>query len=801
MLPVKQNAFHQTLVGLDLVEVPNATRVDIFSQSAVDAFQSCNWESLGYPLTQIFEPAVLLEIALLEGVSLSSLKSLSHRPTGAIVELYERVRMTDEASVNETLNLAACLATVSRFGLATKVLEGIDGKSMTPRHMFEASWLRFLISNRCDGGLGSTAAFEAMQSAAETGHVSPARLLDACSQAVVWHAKRREIDEAQVRWWLTMGVSLANGERELPAATLSAWYRGVAMVPSASGSASETRRYMELAKDHAVEAADSQGRTGDLNAMKTYFESSIKEHMYVSGDLDEAERAGRDLIALDPAWSISYSELADVLECRGDLAGAAELCENAVAIGPPYVSVHLRRAGMLWGRSGNGERAFECYRELLDFLPLGQRALDDIEAMAAVLSVGQLRELRGRISGCAPQRSAPSFRHDPRKSELPIAAVDATDRQVRWSSEPAISAYRHFEHLPAGSGVVVPVPVSATPVALPGLGVFVATFDGSLRLLDESLTKTYWSLKLGAPVYSTPVVDRDRNRIIVASTEGRVVCLDLKGRSCWTADLDLAVYATPTIDCETDLVVFSCFEGFVIGLSVTSGEERFRVSLPRPWHSARSGAAAHRDPYASPVTTVGGDVIVACAEHLVCLSSDGLERWVRGLSASVRSSPAYEAALDVVAATSVDGKCHMVDAKTGRVRDTLSLGGKVTASGAISGGILAICTQDNDAFGINLADRNLVWERSGAGARDHTSISVLPNGDFVVTNQRGNVVSLGRIDGERRWESSQILGLAGHRGAIDSTPSVGSDGHMYCGSYAGWLYHFIFEVEHIWELA
>jgi len=235
-------------------------------------------------------------------------------------------------------------------------------------------------------------------------------------------------------------------------------------------------------------------------------------------------------------------------------------------------------------------------------------------------------------------------------------------------------------------------------------------------------------------------------------------------------------------------------------LSAETGEERLRLDLPEPWAARHGGSAAFRDPYASPISVAGERIMVPCAEQVVCFDVSGRELWTRSVGASVRSSPAYDNVRGVLAVLSIDGTCRLLDGVSGQERARIRLDGKVTASPAISGGILAAATQNGSTYGIDIEEGLIVWERRNSGVRDHTSFTVVETGDFIATNERGNVVSLGREDGRQHWETSQILGLAEQSTELDVTPTPGSDGSMYCASYSGWLYHFGFQREHLWEI-
>ncbi|WP_405590119.1 PQQ-binding-like beta-propeller repeat protein [Streptomyces sp. NBC_01190] len=389
----------------------------------------------------------------------------------------------------------------------------------------------------------------------------------------------------------------------------------------------------------------------------------------------------------------------------------------------------------------------------------------------------------------------PAFRHDPVKSVLPGAVGD----RFRWDGEPVVCGYRRLQHHSAVLGRDVPVPVSATPAVLSGVGVVVASDDGYVRLYDPSLTKVYWERRMDSSVYASLVVDRERRRVVVTATSGLMACFDLRGSLVWSAQSPTPVCATPTVLAGADLLVVPAFASRCLGVRLSSGALVFDRPVPEPWSAAYGGTVAHRDPYASPVVTTEGNAIVCCAEHVLCLAPDGSEVWRQEIGSTVKASPATVHATGEVAVCAVDGRCVFLSVRTGEVRGELFLGGKVTASPAVCGAVLAVGTQNDAVTGIDVHTRQPSWQSQQGAPRSYTGFTVTPAGDFVATSARGNAVCLRAHDGRFLWESSQVLGLADHEPEMDITPVVGDAGDMYCASYTGVVYHFQFRARHAEE--
>lgn len=385
----------------------------------------------------------------------------------------------------------------------------------------------------------------------------------------------------------------------------------------------------------------------------------------------------------------------------------------------------------------------------------------------------------------------PAFRHDPKKAVLVIKGK--VDHSVEWLKEPAVCGYRRLTHRSKSLDQEIPVPVCATPAVVSGAGVLIASYDGRVRFYSRNLDKVFWERRLDSSIYASLIVDPRRRTVVVAATSGLVSCLDLRGNLVWSATAQVPIYATPTVLPTSDILVIAAFHSRCIGLELGTGKKIFDQSLPEPWYSLYGGSAAHRDPYASPAATVSGDAIVCCAEDVLCFAPDGTVRWRQGIGQCIRASPAIVHATEEVAVGTVDGRCIFLNSRTGKKRGEVALGAKITASPAVSGDVLAIGTSDDEAFGLDIRKREIVWNCSRGAPRDHSSFTVMPDGNFIATSSSGNIVGRCRNDGRFLWETSQLLGLPDHDPAMDITPMVGPDGSMYCGSYSGVIYHFRFQ--------
>lgn len=390
-----RNAFHQVMVNMEYEASPDM-KVDLHSNTCMEQFALRPTDRYGYKFVQVFEPSVLNELALLEGCCLSDLEQLAIGKNAALNQLRKEIAEIGAKSVLEAVNLASVLISISRFSLALRIIDDIPTEKLTTRDRFEIAMLHFVIQNRHGNPSGMEKTLAAMKSCSEAGGVPDGRILNAACQAVVWYMKSKAISKELFNWYVTQGVKLAKRTHSespeyIDSASLSAWYRAVAMVPAAKGDGLQTRDYMKKAKATAITAIECSKNVYEQHLLKAYYESTMKEYMYVAKDFKKAEEIATALIELDPVWSISYGELADVYQKFGHLYKAAELYEKAGRMGPPYVGHHLFSAAMLWEQLGKPERALSICLTLFQLSP------DNPSVVTAALKLG--KKLQDRSLG------------------------------------------------------------------------------------------------------------------------------------------------------------------------------------------------------------------------------------------------------------------------------------------------------------------------------------------------------------------------------------------------------------------
>lgn len=382
------------------------------------------------------------------------------------------------------------------------------------------------------------------------------------------------------------------------------------------------------------------------------------------------------------------------------------------------------------------------------------------------------------------------YRHDPRKFFL--GSCDAAATSWAWDVEPVVCGFKKFVHSKNDGATQNAVPVCSTPVIVGGRGTIVGRFDGKISFFNTTLSQEFWSHQLDSPVYSPVVADAASERIFAATTKGNVFCIDLSGKEIWSARLRNPVYATMAIVPGLRLLIAATFNSKCFGLCLDTGRICFEYNLPKPWHSEIDSLCAHRDPYASPLVTKDNAIVFACAEQVVCLTAVGTVSWTFQHGHMLKSSPAYIEETDQIAICGVNGRLVFLDASTGKCRGEVALGSKVVSSPAISGDRIAFGTTDGHCICIDTATQEISWQCDAGGPFDHTSFTTAPDGSFVCLNCRGNIVARTSSSGYFLWETNQQLGLP-ENPKMDTTPMLGLDGKMYCGSYTGCMYQFSFK--------
>jgi tetratricopeptide (TPR) repeat protein len=361
-----------------------------WTRAVCRALAASNFDDLYLFNSQSLEPSVLFEVARDSGIAENDLQSLNYEldgtdgntarsPIGTVQWLVRNIAWAPQI---QRINLAYCLASLVRYQLAHHVLNQVDVHRLRPNEKYLYYVARFMVSNRLEINEGNIETFAAIQQLIEDGAVSDARALSSASFAIVWHDKTSSLNASLHGWFTALGQRLATSMQQTTVFSeqiaLSGFYRAYAMIPARQRDVAATRAAMVLAEQFAEQATPFNQVTEVIatDAKKTVLESSLKEHLYLRADLEAAERTGRELIALDPNWSISYHELAEVLSHAGRNAEALEQYKKALSIGLPRVAFSQYMIAHTLEKLGRRDEALAAYQHTL--------VLDDSNISAGV---------------------------------------------------------------------------------------------------------------------------------------------------------------------------------------------------------------------------------------------------------------------------------------------------------------------------------------------------------------------------------------------------------------------------------
>jgi len=372
---------------------------------------------------------------------------------------------------------------------------------------------------------------------------------------------------------------------------------------------------------------------------------------------------------------------------------------------------------------------------------------------------------------------------------LPIGQIP----DFNWDFEPIVSNYKKITYQNQTMNKEFNVPISATPIIVPGHGVIVCSDEGYIRFFKEDFSEIFWELRAKEDIYSTPIFDSPGFAFIVSTSKGNIFKIDLNGNILWHTNLKNPIYGVGKICYRTNNIYLSGFNQKGHILNNKTGKEKKRIDLPSPWYNNFPTVAGHRDPYAGPALTKEGNVLFTNGEFLTCVSSEGEILWKNNITHIVKSTPAVSFTRDLGILGNVRGEIILFRPETGEILKNIKTNAKIIHSPAISKDIAVIANELGEIFGIDLITCEIKWTYKLNSEMLYTSFTTLPNGNFIFNSKRGNIYCLGQKNGEFLWETSQVLGLEEHEPNMDTTPICGNNGLMYCTSYSGFVYQFRFK--------
>ncbi|MNB58304.1 Tetratricopeptide repeat protein [compost metagenome] len=342
-----------------------------WSRSVCAGLAEQNFDEVPYRVPQLLEPSTLIEVAQRHAIGVDELEFFSYPMDGPVTKVKWLADMLEWAPPVQKLSLAQCLAASCRYRYANQVLTKIPYEALFPDQRVTFHLTRFAIQNRLEMTTSHQQDFTALKALLQAQRMPPSRVLDVCSQAIVWKLKGDSIDDELNKWFIDAGEKaarqIASSDAPVDLVSLSSFYRGLAMVPAARGDVATTRQYMLLAEEYAdaVIRGEKGASIPAREARKTVYESKLKEMLYVARDIESARQVADELIAYDPHWSISYHEAAEIEVKDQQWQRALQRYQQAYDIGFPRVTYSQYMIGACHQQMGNFDQALAAFKDTL----------------------------------------------------------------------------------------------------------------------------------------------------------------------------------------------------------------------------------------------------------------------------------------------------------------------------------------------------------------------------------------------------------------------------------------------------
>lgn len=341
----------------------------------------------------------------------------------------------------------------------------------------------------------------------------------------------------------------------------------------------------------------------------------------------------------------------------------------------------------------------------------------------------------------APRDAWPLFRGDPAQTGVASATLpDKLEELWTFSAKDSIegavaiangvvylgSYDEHLYALDLATGAekwkVKIGPIKAAPSVRDGK-VYVGTVDGLFVCLDAANGGKAWDFTSGGEITSGANFFEDR--VLFASHDEHLYCLDRNGKRLWDFKTDGPMYGTPAV-VEGRTFMAAC-DSILHVIDIKTGKQEAAVNL-----SGQSGATAAvrgdqlyvgnmnnefqaidwkagkvawtfkaaRRPDAFFASAAVNDKLVIVGSRDNCVHAldrkTGTSSWTVRTRNKVDSSPVIDG--DRVYAASADGKLYVLDLASGRELHKITLDDAVLASPAVAGGRLLIGTQKGTLY-------------------------------------------------------------------------------------------------------
>ena len=284
--------------------------------------------------------------------------------------------------------------------------------------------------------------------------------------------------------------------------------------------------------------------------------------------------------------------------------------------------------------------------------------------------------------------------------------------------------------------------------------------------------------------HSRPFVTRDR--IVVGSDRGFVVCLRTDGRELWrfsTRTSSQGVHSSAMV--RNDRVWIGAYDGFVYCRSLADGKGIWERRVGQ-W----IGSSPTLD-FAARYLYIGTEFASGQGGLIALNAETGALLWERKFPNFVHSAPSIDVKHGAVLVGCNDGNCYSVDALSGQIRWQFHTNGEIKAGPVVDDvGTCYFCSFDGSIYAVNASGKQLWSKRIGRRAHFRPLLS---DSFVIAAGSSGRILSIDRATGKTAWCATTGGGIIG--GA-----AVSDDGKIIVGSTDGSVYLFDeSQGEHIWS--
>jgi len=263
--------------------------------------------------------------------------------------------------------------------------------------------------------------------------------------------------------------------------------------------------------------------------------------------------------------------------------------------------------------------------------------------------------------------------------------------------------------------------------------------NGVTKVEVPSQISQLWSFPTEGEIKSSPVVCGDK--IVIASTDGNIYCLDNAGSLIWKFNTGNAIEAGALI--LDGMVYIGNLDGSFFAIDIESGEKHWEYKT----ENQISGSANWIEIKGKKYLFVGSyDYYLHCID---AATGEGIwkyesDNFINGAAALYKGNAVFGGC---------DGFLHIVNLEKGELNAKIELATYIAGSSAISGDRAYIGDYDGMVRCVDLAKKEVAWKWSEENTYLPFIASPAVSGNYVVTGNENKYIYCFKEDtGEQLWK-------------------------------------------------